>query len=144
MKVLYVEDDPRDADLTLHILGRTAPHLLLETVSSIADALARIQRIDSDPIDLVLTDMHLRDGDGLSLLNHIRENALQVAVVIVTGLGDEDTAVAALKARADDYVVKKKGYLETLPVTLESALNHYNADAARRANPLRVLYLEIN
>ncbi len=142
MKVLYVEDDPRDADLTRHILGKTAPHIQLEAVSSIQDALARLQRIDSDPIDLVLTDMHLRDGDGLSLLNYIRENRLPVAVVIVTGVGDEDTAVAALKARADDYVVKKKGYLETLPVTLESALNHYNADAARRANPLKVLYLE--
>ena len=144
MRVLYVEDDPRDADITRHILGRTAPHLLLETVSSIQDALERLQSTDSDPIDLVLSDMHLRDGDGLSLLNYIRENALPVAVVIVTGLGDEDTAVAALKARADDYVVKKKGYLETLPVTLESAFNHYNADAARRANPLRVLYLEPN
>ena len=144
MKVLYVEDDPRDADLTRHTLRRTAPHLVLETVSSIQEALARIQRLDSDPLDLVLTDMHLRDGDGLSLLNYIRESALPLAVVIVTGVGDEDTAVAALKARADDYVVKKKGYLETLPVTLESALNHYNADAARRANPLKVLYLETN
>lgn len=142
MRVLYVEDDPRDADLTQQTLRRTAPHLLLETVSSIQEALARLQRIDSDPIDLVLSDMHLRDGDGLSLLNYIRENALPVAVVIVTGVGDEDTAVAALKARADDYVVKKRGYLERLPVILESALNHYNADAARRANPLKVLYLE--
>src|SRR5688572_3753008 len=142
MKVLYVEDDPRDADLTQHTLRRTAPHLLLETVSNIADALVRIQRIDSDPIDLVLTDMHLRDGDGLSLLNYIRENSLPTAVVIVTGVGDEDTAVTALKARADDYVVKRKGYLERLPLILESALNHYRADAARRANPLKVIYLE--
>ena len=142
MKVLYVEDDPRDADLTQHTLSRTAPHLVLETVSSIGAALARIQRIDSDPIDLVLTDMHLRDGDGMTLLNHIRENAVPLAVVIVTGVGDEETAVAALKARADDYVVKRKGYLERLPLILESALNHYNADAARRSNPLKVLYLE--
>ena len=144
MKVLYVEDDPRDADLTQHTLARTAPHLSFETVSSTRDALARLQRIDSEPIDVVLTDMHLRDGNGLSLLNYIRENSLPVAVVIVTGVGDEETAVAALKARADDYVVKRKGYLEGLPVTLESAFNHYLADAARRENPLKVLYLEAN
>ena len=144
MRVLYVEDDPRDADLTQHTLARTAPHLLLETVSSTGDALARLQRIESEPIDVVLTDMHLRDGDGLSLLNYIRESSLPVAVVIVTGLGDEETAVAALKARADDYVVKRKGYLERLPVVLESAFNHYRADAARRENPLKVLYLEAN
>lgn len=144
MKILYVEDDPRDADLTKHTLARTAPHLRLETVSSIGEAFDRLRRLDSDPIDLVLTDMHLRDGDGLSLLAHIRENSLPLAVVIVTGVGDEDTAVAALKARADDYVVKRKSYLERLPVLLESAFHHYNADAARRSNPLKVLYAADN
>src|SRR5215217_5515173 len=144
MKVLYVEDDPRDADLTVRTLVRTAPHLTIETVSNIGDALARLERINSDPIDLVLTDVHLHDGDGVSLLNHIRENSLPLAVVIVTGMGDEDTAVAALKARADDYVVKRKGYLERLPVVLVSAFNHYCANAARRANPLKVLYAEAN
>ena len=144
MRVLYVEDDPRDADLTRHTLRRTAPHLALEMVSSVGDALACLQRIDSEPIDIVLTDMHLPDGDGLFLLNRIRENSLPLAVVIVTGMGDEETAVAALKARADDYVVKRKGYLDRLPVILESALNHCRADAARRANPLKVLYLEAN
>jgi PAS domain S-box-containing protein len=142
MRVLYVEDDPRDADLTSRTLARTAPHLSLEIVNSIDNALARLRRIDSEPIDLVLSDMQLRDGDGLYLLNRIRENSLPVAVVIVTGVGDEETAVAALKARADDYVVKRKGYLERLAVVLESAFNHYSADAARRANPLKVLYLE--
>ena len=144
MRVLYVEDDPRDADLTLRTLARTAPHLAFETVSGIQAAHARLERIDSEPIDLVLTDMHLRDGDGLTLLAHIRENSVPVAVVIVTGAGDEETAVSALKARADDYVVKRKGYLDRLPLVLESAFNHYRADAARRANPLRVLYAEAN
>src|SRR5215216_3616655 len=144
MRVLYVEDDPRDADLTVRILSRTAPHITLETLNSVHQAHERLHRLASDPIDLVLTDMHLRDGDGLSLLNHIRENSLPLAVVIVTGMGDEDTAVTALKARADDYVVKRKGYLERLPVVLVSAFNHYCANAARRANPLKVLYADAN
>ncbi len=144
MKVLYVEDDQRDADLTVRTLVRTAPHLTIETVSNIGAALARLQRISSDPIDLVLTDVHLSDGDGVSLLNHIRENSLPLGVVIVTGMGDEDTAVAALKARADDYIVKRKNYLEKLPVILESAVNHYRASAARRSNPLKVLHAEAN
>src|SRR5215510_10691006 len=144
MRVLYVEDDPRDAYLTVRLLARTAPHITLESLSSINDTYARLQRIASEPLDLVLTDMQLRDGDGLSLLNYIRENSLPLAVVIVTGMGDEETAVAALKARADDYVVKRKGYLDRLPLILESAFNHYLADAARRATPLRVLYGEAN
>src|ERR1051325_1957966 len=145
MRLLYVEDDPRDADLTLRTLARTAPHLAVDTVSSLAEAHARLARSDDlEPIDLVLTDMHLRDGNGLSLLNYIRQSSLPLAVVIVTGVGDEETAVATLKARADDYVVKRRGYLDNLPVILESAFNHYRADAARRSNPLKVLYAEAN
>ena len=144
MKILYVEDDPRDADLTKHTLARTAPHLALETVSSVGEALDRLQRLDSEPLDLVLADVHLRDGDGLFLLNKIREDTLPLAVVIVTGVGDEETAVLALKTRADDYVVKRKGYLERLPLILESAFNHYQADLARRSNPLHVLYASNN
>ena len=144
MRILYVEDDPRDAYLTVRSLTRNAPHLVVDTVNSIAEAYARLEHIESAPIDLVLTDMQLRDGNGLSLLNHIRENSLPVAVVIVTGVGDEETAVGAFKARADDYVVKRKGYLDNLAVILESAFNHYKADAARRAKPLQVLYATSN
>jgi len=144
MKILYIEDDPRDADLTIRMLSRTAPHLHLESVSTIEKARQRLGRLASEPLDLVLTDMHLPDGDGLSLLRHIRENRLPLAVVVVTGMGDEETAVAALKATADDYLAKSKDYLARLPVILESALNHFRANAARRSHHLNVLYAEDN
>src|SRR6476661_4037191 len=140
MKILYVEDDVRDADLTLRMLRKRAPHLDFEVVSTLNKALARLERLPAEPLDLVLTDMNLHDGTGLTLLKHIRENSLPLAVVVITGSGDEQTAVEALKARADDYVVKRKDYLDRLPVTLESAHNHYRADAIRRAHPLNVLY----
>ena len=142
MRILYIEDDRRDADLTVRRLQKTAPDFEVETVSTVQEALTRLDRLDSEPLDLVLVDLHLSDGDGLSILTHVRENVLPVAVVVVTGMGDQETAVTALKARADDYVVKDKDYLDRLPATLESALNHYRADAARRDYPLKVLYIE--
>jgi PAS domain S-box-containing protein len=140
MRILYVEDNSNDTFLTRLTLERSAPQHQLETVRNMGSAIERLRRIEEEPIDLVLTDVHLPDGDGLLLLTHIRETSVPVAVVVVTGVGDEDTAVAALKARADDYVVKRKGYLDRLPVILESALNHHIADAARRSSPLRVLF----
>src|SRR5215207_5001127 len=142
MRILYVEDDPRHADLTARRLRKSAPHVRVETVSTIREALARLKRIASDPLELVLTDMRLRDGDGLSLLQHVRKNSLPLAVVLITGTGDEETAVAALKARADDYVVKSRDYLNRLPLILESALSHYRADEVRRSHPLNVMHVE--
>lgn len=140
MKILYVEDDARDADLTLRMLRKRAPELEFEVVSTLNKALTRLDRLPTEPLDLILTDMNLHDGSGLTLLKHIRENSLPLAVVVVTGSGDEETAVGALKARANDYVIKGKDYLDRLPITLESALNHYRADAVRRTHPLKVLY----
>ena len=139
MRILYVEDDTRDADLTMRMLRKKGPHLELEWVSRIEHAVARLDRLRSEPLDLVLADLRLPDGDAFSLLKHIRENNLPVAMVVITGSGDEESAVAALKARADDYVVKNNNYLDRLPLTLESALNHYRAEAVRRS-PLNVLY----
>src|SRR5689334_9387922 len=108
MRILYIEDNARDADLTVRTLRKTAPHLELQWVSRIEPAVARLDRLPSEPLDLVLTDLRLPGGDGLSLLKHIRENTLPLAVVVITGSGDEESAVEALKARADDYVVKNK------------------------------------
>src|SRR5262249_27381730 len=56
--------------------------------------------------------------------------------------GDEETAAAALKSGAEDYVVKRKDYLERLPGTLTSSLQRYRAQAARRARLFKVLYAD--
>jgi PAS domain S-box-containing protein len=142
MRILYVEDHLIDADLALRQMRKTAPHFRLETVGTMREAMARLERLDAQPLELVLTDVCLPDGDGLSLLRFIRERGLPLAVVVITGAGDEETAVAALKSGAEDYVVKRKDYLERLPVTLESALQRFSAEAVRRARPFKVLYAE--
>jgi PAS domain S-box-containing protein len=143
MKILYVEDSQTDADLTRAALQRQAPHQRLEIVTSRAAAIQRLEQAGA-AYDVVMTDIHLPDGDGISLLTDIRERGWQVAVVIVTGGGDEHTAVAALKAGANDYVLKRDDYLSVLPQTLESASERYCAEVARHARPLRVLYAEDN
>jgi PAS domain S-box-containing protein len=142
MNILYVEDDLRDADLARRELARSAPDLRLDVVATLQEALAHLE--GEPAYDLLLTDLRLPDGDGLSLLAHVRERALPLAVVVVTGRGDEETVVAALRAGADDYVVKRADYLAHLPKVLADALNRYRVQAERRARPLRVLYAEPN
>jgi PAS domain S-box-containing protein len=141
MHILYVEDDPFDADLTRRALQRTAPHFDLSLARSYTEALLKLSTLPLS-FDLLLTDLRLPDGTGFSLLSHVRENKLPLAVVVITGQGDEEIAVSALKAGANDYLVKRQNYLDHLASTLENALQRYKAEEARRERPLQLLYLD--
>lgn len=142
MKVLYVEDDPMDADLTRRALQRAGLPLHLDVARSEADALDRLA--SGETYDVLLTDLHLPDGTGFSLLTYVREHYLPMAVVLITGQGDEETAVSALKAGANDYLVKREDYLTQLGSILQNAVQHYQVEVEISRRPLRVLYLETN
>lgn len=144
MKILYVEDNQVDIDLTVRRLGKVSPAIHIDTAHSQTEALQFIRREDFSEYDLVLTDMHLQDGDGIAILSHIRGHSLPVAVVILTGQGDEEAAVAALKAGADDYIVKKQGYLEKLPEFLENASTSFRKAKDYDVGRLKVIYVEHN
>ena len=144
MKILYVEDNPVDIDLTSRVFRKNASQINMDTAQSQAEALKIIKGPGFSDYDMVLTDMHLQDGDGIAILSHIRGHSLPVAVVLLTGQGDEEAAVAALKAGADDYVIKKRGYLDKLPALLEAALLSYKQAKDKESQPLNVLYIEHN
>jgi len=144
MKILYVEDNPVDIDLMLRQFNKDAPHIDVETAKSQNEALKQIQSPDFANFDLVLADMHLQDGDGIAILSHIRGHSIPVAMVLLTGQGDEESAVAALKAGADDYIIKKSGYLDNLPHLLENAIIAYRAGQDKLIHALNVLYVEHN
>jgi PAS domain S-box-containing protein len=155
MNVLYVEDYAIAAALVRDTFRRRAPYIHLEIVATVAQALARLQRFEqaqADPsaagaadtpaYDLVLTDLNLPDGLGLDILSHVRSRSLPLAVVILTGSGQEDSAIGALRAGANDYVTKRDDYLSLLPRTLDTALERFRSEAERASHPLRVLYAD--
>jgi len=163
MKVLYLEDNVQDADLVRIELRKRAPDIQLDIVSTLAEALARLEKfhaIYGTPLekaadepttsstlpryDLVLTDLNLPDGSGNTLLAEVRSRHMPLPVVVLTGSGSEETLVALLRAGADDYVIKRKDFLETLALVLRSALDKFHTETFRRAATLRILYVEPN
>ena len=140
MRILYVEDNVDDADLTIRAIKKQAPTFVVDTVPSLEEA--RQVLFGQANYDVLLADLRLPDGNGLELLIEVRQKGLPLAVVILTGSGDEDTAVAALKAGADDYLPKQSGYRKQLPATLEAALSRFKTEAALKTGLLRVLYVE--
>lgn len=142
MKILYVEDNPHDVMQVQRELARQKAGFELTHANTLSAA--RLHLEQALDYDLVLADLKLPDGSGLDLLAEIRYKALPLAVVILTGRGDEETAVAALKAGANDYLVKRNDHLARLPLILETALKQFHTEASRMEKPLNVLYAEHN
>ena len=106
MRVLYLEDNAQDAGLVQIELRRRAPDIQLDVVSTLAEALARLERFHaiygatletatvelakpgtSTRYDLVLTDLDLPDGSGKTLLAQVRSKHLPLPVVVLNRLG---------------------------------------------------------
>ncbi len=138
MRVLYVEDNATDAELAQTVFANQAPDIQLEIAPTLELARAALA---ADRFDLLLTDLRLPDGSGLDLLNAVRSDQVPLPVVLVTGQGDLQSAVTALRAGAHDYIVKGDGYLQRLPEVirrLHQAVRHQEL----RSRPLRVLYCD--
>jgi signal transduction histidine kinase/HPt (histidine-containing phosphotransfer) domain-containing protein len=105
-KILIVDDDPDDHRAYARLL-RKAPDQTYEIVSAMqaSDGLAAVR---SQRFDCVLLDINLPDRSGIEFLAELEKLPHQIAcaVVVVTGQGDENVAVDAMKRGAQDYLVK--------------------------------------
>ena len=121
MKILYVEDEIAHVELTQRTLeDNFQGEFMLLHRESLREAL---EVLHNDPeVDIVLADLRLPDGSGLELLYKIQQFVSPPAVVLVTGQGDQEVAVTALKAGAADYLVKQSDYLHRLPVVITNAV----------------------
>ncbi|MFW5831391.1 MAG: response regulator [Prolixibacteraceae bacterium] len=142
MKILLLEDNSTDAELTIRSLKKAWPQCSVEHVSSVKEAQ---EILEENPLfDIALLDMQLPDGNGLDILMEIRQKQLDIAVAMLTGSGDEEVAVAALKAGADDYTVKQPGYTTKVIHSVELALENHRQYNERISEAIHVLYIEHN
>jgi signal transduction histidine kinase len=104
--VLLVEDNHADADLLVEYFDdgpRDEAHFVVARVERLGLALDRVR---GSQVDVVLLDLSLPDASGLDGVAALAAAAPQVPVVVMTGLADDAVAVAAVKAGAQDYLVK--------------------------------------
>ena len=129
LHVLVVEDDPP----VRHACAEIAASLghIVETADSLPSARAALRR---NPVDILLLDLKLPGGGGLTLLEEIRETHPRIASVVMTAFASVNSAVEAMRTGAGDYLAK--------PFTLEDLTKVLGRAAERRhaADESRLLH----
>ncbi len=76
-----------------------------------------LQILETTPVDLVITDLKMTGMSGLELLNKIKTDKPSVPVVMLTGFGDMDSVIQAMRSGVTDYLKKPFSIDEVLEVT---------------------------
>jgi DNA-binding response OmpR family regulator len=124
-RVLIVEDEPQVAAALRELLEREG--YAVTHAGSIAEA----RRALVEPLDVMLLDWRLPDGEGIDLLKELRKTS-DLPVLMVTARVDVIDKVLGLEIGADDYVTKPVEPRELL-ARIKARLRKPRADAAAKA-----------
>ena len=118
--ILIADDDAVQRRLVENMVQKCGYEPLV--VDSGDAAIAALTASETQAIDAVVLDLVMPGLDGLGVLAKIREAGLNVPVIVQTAHGGIDNVVSAMRAGAQDFVVKPVGF-ERLQVSLRNALN---------------------
>ena len=116
-RILAVDDEPNMRRLLQIMLNQAGYQPLLA-----ADGREAMELLGREGADLVVSDLHMPGMDGLGLLTAMREAGMSIPAIIVTAQAEVETAVAAMKLGAADYIVRPFD-LETLEIAIVRALS---------------------
>ena len=103
LSILLVEDNPADAHMAKLNLEEAAPKVIIFHAETFFDAM---HFIENEEVDLVLLDLSLPDSSGFKTLTRYMERAAHIPAVVLTGTNNEIIGNQAVKAGAQDFLVK--------------------------------------
>jgi DNA-binding NtrC family response regulator len=124
--ILLIDDEPDVCELLSMSLQGDGARVTATT--SVKEALHKVAH---ESFDVVLTDLGMKEMDGLEVCRRIRGTDPNLPVVVITGLGTMESAILAMRAGAYDYIPKP---IEPrlLTMSIERALQHKRAHAELR------------
>jgi two-component system, cell cycle sensor histidine kinase and response regulator CckA len=140
IKILLVEDNPGDVLLLQETLSEiNLVTFVLINVERLSEALKQLQ---TEVFDVILLDLALPDSQGLESFTKIYQQVPLTPIVVLTGLSDETTAMKAMQAGAQDYLVKGRvSGSDLLMRSIRYAIERKRAEAIlqKRERELRTL-----
>jgi len=122
IRILIAEDDQDDLflfkELILEGIYEAEPK-----VEHAASQEGIVKKLEESSYDLVFLDYRLGEWDGLEILKSLRETGHTLPIIMLTGQGDQETAVQAMKCGANDYLIKSNLSAESLSKAIRHAIN---------------------
>jgi len=127
IRILYMENDVGLARLVQKELERVG-----YVVDIACDGEEGLTMYDAGSYDVVLVDKSMPVRDGLEVIRMMASRGQLPPTIMITGVGDELSAVESMKQGAVDYIVKdaEGGYLKLLPSVIQRALHQQQAEKA--------------
>jgi PAS domain S-box-containing protein len=119
LRLLLIDDNPRDRELLARELNQRFAPLVIEPVR---DSFEFEQALAYGAFDAVVVDYQIHWSTGLEVLGALKRARSNCPVLMFTASGSEDIAVRAMKEGLDDYVIKTAKHYARLPFVLEAAL----------------------
>lgn len=130
INVLLIEDSEADAGLIkAHLAHRSSPSFTLQHETTLHNGL---KRLHETVVDIIILDLSLPDSSGLETFLKVREAALGVAIVIMSGTRDDDVALEAVRQGAQDFFSKNEAISDTLGRSLQYAIERFHRRQAER------------
>ncbi len=123
-RFLLLDDDPDDRLTAIRLLQQEFPDAATDEVFD-RDGFDRA--LAGDPYTAAITDYQMRWTDGIQALREIKSRWPGCPVIVFTASGNEEVAVEAMKAGADDYVIKTVKGLARLPLAVRNAIDRAHA-----------------
>jgi PAS domain S-box-containing protein len=118
LRILVLEDNPRDVALALRGLEQAGFEIHADTVDTQKDFLAKL---GSHPYDLILSDYRIPSWSGAQAFRAVKKSGIDVPFILVTGALGDEAAVDLIKEGVTDYILKDN--LIRLPTSVRRALD---------------------
>jgi len=132
MRLLVVDDEESVALTVGEVLRQDG--FEVTTASSGSEAIALLNETE---FDLILTDLHMEGGDGITVLEDVRGRNPFVITIVLTGFASVESAIAALRHGAYDYLIKPC-LIDDLKFTVRRGIEHRRLMLAEREARLRL------
>lgn len=129
LNILVVDDDDVDRMTVRRYLGKARFRTEIVEAENASQAKNYLSRTS---FDCIFLDYRLPDIDGITLVKQIRSEGIHVPIIVLTGQGDEQTAVEIMKAGASDYLPKSQVSADNLASLIRQAIRVYQAEQKTR------------